>query len=111
MTKFLNAHEKFIQQSLEDSSVDLDWLGHNHRDWIGFLQQERLAHLLVTLMVAFLLVVFFTLSLFFKTLPFLIVFLILAVLLLFYIAHYFKLENTVQKWYALYDELANRKKS
>ena len=109
MTKFINAHEKFIQQSLEDSSVDLDWLLRNHRDWITFLQHERLVHLLVTLLVAFLLVVFFALSLFFKTLPFLVVFLILTVLLIFYVAHYYKLENSVQRWYSIYDNLVRKK--
>ncbi len=67
---------------------------------IGFYQHERLIHLLVTLFYALFTILFITLS----TLSplFYIIVLILVLFDLFYIVHYFRLENGVQYLYKQY---------
>ena len=78
-----------------------------HREKIGVLQHERLVHLIVTVMVV--LAELFTVDLVLLhpelgVIP-AVIMLALAVLLAFYFYHYFFLENTVQRWYRLADEM------
>lgn len=71
---------------------------------IRFFQHERLAHLLVMLAVAILCVgvtLYLTVNV---ILPILLLDTLLFVLLIPYIAHYFTLENGVQKLYKIYDQ-------
>ena len=71
------------------------------------LQHERLVHLIVTVMVVMVEAFVVTLVLLHPELGMLpaVIMLGLAVLLGFYFAHYFFLENTVQRWYKIEDEL------
>jgi len=82
-----------------------------HREMISFLQHERLVHLLVTLAVIFFMLVFFVLFIFLQQLLYLGLFVILAVLTLFYVFHYFKLENTVIRWYFFFIHSLNGARS
>ena len=79
----------------------------NHLTKISFFQHERLIHLLVTLFYALLLIIFMALG----TLSFMFYFisLIISIFLIFYIIHYFRLENGVQYLYKQYDLLLNKK--
>lgn len=75
---------------------------------IGFFQHERLIHLLVTVTFAVLLMLavlgcYLDAGLFFFLLA-----LMLLVLLIPYIRHYYFLENGVQKLYGFYDESVPR---
>ena len=112
MTEFIKAHEK----KMETASFDEDFLSY-HLQQIRFLQHERLVHLLVMLfvMAAFLVfpyrsstqsgaLVFFVLFLLFQNVVIFGLFLLCLVLTIFYVFHYFKLENTVIKWYFIYNE-------
>lgn len=113
MNKFMTHHEVFMHKALEDPATDLDWLLSYHKSWIQFLQHERLVHLLVTLVLSLLFVIIFGISLFLPNPYFFILFTVLAVLLGFYVFHYYKLENGVQRWYSIYEELMiniNKKK-
>ena len=72
---------------------------------IGFLQHERLIHLIVTVTFAvltFLAVIGTVVS---EQLSLLLLVLLLLVLLIPYIRHYYILENGVQKLYTLYDRI------
>lgn len=80
-----------------------------HRSQISFLQHERLAHLIVMLSVALFALVFLALFLAFHAVLLLIVFMVLIVLTLFYIFHYYKLENTVVAYYFHYNEMVKRR--
>lgn len=82
-----------------------------HKEKILILQHERLAHLMVTVMVVFVELFVVYLALVHPELGILpaIVMLCLAVLLGFYFYHYFFLENTLQRWYKLTEELEKRK--
>ena len=81
-----------------------------HKEKIRWLQHERLVHLIVVLMVVIVELFTVSLALLHPELgiyPSLIV-LGLAVLLGFYFFHYFFLENTVQRWYKLADEMEEK---
>ena len=99
MTEFIQEHEG----RLKTAPMDEAFLSY-HLTQIGFLQHERLVHLLVMLFVIacalFFLGTFFVLQM----ILFLVLFLLLLVVTVFYVLHYFKLENTVIKWYFIYNE-------
>ncbi len=68
---------------------------------IGFFQHERLIHLLVTLFFAAISIVFTVLSLHYLNVLMAVVTIILYVMVMFYIKHYYDLENGVQYLYKL----------
>ena len=78
-----------------------------HRTKIQYLQHERLVHLIVLVMTVF--GELFTVALILalpETVPYsLIAMYGVLILLAFYFRHYFLLENTVQHWYRLDDEI------
>jgi cell division protein FtsW (lipid II flippase) len=107
MNKYLKEHEQFIIRAMEDPKIDQNWLANYHKTQIGFLQQERLVHLLVMLAVALFLILFVGLSLLADSIYFLLADGILLILLVFYVVHYYQLENGVQRWYRLYNKIVN----
>ena len=84
-----------------------------HLEKLRWLQHERLVHLVVLVLTA--VAELFTVDMAVlhpETNPLAaIVMLALAVLLAFYFAHYFFLENTVQHWYRLADDLDQKLKA
>lgn len=72
---------------------------------IGFFQHERLIHLIVTVTFALLTVISFGIMLLSGFLPVIGLTVLLLVLLIPYIGHYYTLENEVQKMYKQYDEI------
>ena len=102
MKRYCRAHEAELS-SLPPSGALLDM----HLEKLRWLQHERLVHLIVLVMTA--LAELFTVDLAVlhpETNPLAAaVMLVLAVLLGFYFAHYFFLENTVQHWYTLADNI------
>lgn len=106
MEDYLKKHEKYVNEALEkDADVDWNWLRDYHRTQIEYLQHERLIHLMVTLTFALLFVITIMFAVCFEKIIILPVSFLLLVLLVPYIAHYFKLENGVQRWYGLYNKL------
>ena len=81
-----------------------------HLEKLRWLQHERLIHLIVVVMTAFAELFAVDLTVLHpQTNPLAaIVMLALAILLGFYFAHYFFLDNTVQRWYKLADDLRER---
>ena len=69
---------------------------------IGFYQHERLIHLIVTMTFAIMTVLAFFMLVTAYSLPALLLSLLFLGLVIPYIAHYFFLENSVQKLYKLY---------
>lgn len=109
MYKQMIEHEKYIRACL-DEKEERDWqsLLNYHQAQIGFMQHERLVHLMVTIVFAVLLVVFFIAGMALDVLGLLAIAVILMPVNVFYIFHYFKLENGVQRLYKLYEEIYNR---
>ena len=107
MKKELYDYIKEIDTLLESNKkIEKDVI-ENHLIKIGFFQHERLIHLLVTL---FYVVVFFIFcGLGFIHYIFFSIAIILLIFCLFYIVHYFHLENGVQYLYNQYDKMIKKK--
>ena len=103
VSELVKAHSVLV----EEGRCDEKFLSY-HLQQIGFLQHERLVHLLVMLFVIGCCLLFLVLFLFLHMLPFFALFGLLLVLTVFYVFHYFKLENTVTEWYFVYNERFDR---
>ena len=107
MTEYLTEYMEQVQKRLEncEDSSELDDIMNEHLLKIQFMQHERIVHFLVTMLFALVLSIFMALLVVKKDLAVLILVTIILILLVFYIKHYYFLENTVQKMYKVYDEI------
>lgn len=90
-------------EALDKESFDQDFAAY-HLTQIRFLQHERLAHLLVMLFVFFAVLIVLALLVIQKSIGFILLFILLLALAVGYVFHYFKLENTVIRWYFIYND-------
>ena len=108
MKKYLYEYIDEVDSLLNNNKSKInDDVISNHLTKISFFQHERLIHLLVTLFYALLLIVFMALGI--LSFMFYFISLIISIFLIFYIIHYFRLENGVQYLYKQYDLLLNKK--
>ena len=107
MKRFCREHERKLALALEREGPSRALL-ELHLEKLRWLRHERLIHLLVLIMTV--LAELFTVDLALlhpETNPVSALLMLgIAVLLAFYFAHYFYLENTTQHWYRLAEELA-----
>ena len=104
----VNCMRKYINECIKETNKKLkgDITSNDINDLlikIKFFQHERLIHLIVTLFCILLFIIFIVLM--FYTKLFFIPTVIAMVLIIFYIVHYFFLENSVQYLYRLYDDM------
>lgn len=114
MKKYLSDYIAFIEKALADKSLSTAELENILSEMplqIGFMQHERLIHLIVTVLFALLLFISLTAAAALKTPAFFLLSLLILALTIPYIAHYYFLENNVQKLYALYNALNDRIKA
>lgn len=106
----MKEHEARMQAALETAGEDFDWKGlaECHRLRIGRFQHERLVHLLVMLFVGLFALLAFFAFIAHPELGMGALVVLLLCLLIPYIAHYFRLENGVQRLYRLADEIERR---
>ena len=106
MKKWCREHEAAMAATLEEGRSTPELLAE-HEKKLQWLQHERLVHLIVTVMVVFCELFVVDLVLLHPELGLLpvVIMLGLAVLLGFYFWHYFFLENTVQRWYRIAEEM------
>ncbi|MBN1938389.1 MAG: hypothetical protein JW843_02305 [Candidatus Aminicenantes bacterium] len=103
MTKYMKRHERDLLKSMaaDPDPEALKELLAFHDKQIAWIQQERLAHLITTMFFG----LFFTLSLGFTvwrfSLPLMVLTGLLLVMVTAYVFHYYRLENTVQRWYSI----------
>ena len=107
--RFCREHEAKVTAAVAAGEATPELL-EEHLRMIAWVQHERLVHLIVTVMVV--LCELFTVDLVLLhpelgIVPALIM-LGLAVLLGFYFWHYFFLENTVQRWYRIAEEMQEK---
>ena len=107
MKRFCREHEAKLDRALKEKGPYRELL-ELHLEKLRWLQHERLIHLLVLIMTVLAELFAVDLALLHpETDPAAAVLVVgLAVLLAFYFAHYFCLENTTQHWYRLAEELA-----
>lgn len=104
MEKYIKAHQKMLQEKMDQSLVD-EALIRFHKERIQWVQHERLCHLLVFLFTLAATISFFALSLIRGDIWLFFVVALLVVLSVFYALHYFFLENSVQEWYQMTDDM------
>ena len=115
MKKRILTYRKYIDSLLaSDKQSDWKYIKQEHITQVAFFQHERLVHLIVTVtfavlelltVCAYVIVVALDSTLSF---PLLILALLIIVLLIPYIKHYYLLENEVQKMYVQYDRIAQK---
>ncbi len=94
------------QRGQGERNVDLEKLKKEHLTQIGFFQHERLIHLIVTVIFALMEMLSLIMTIMSDELFPIILTILILVLLLPYIRHYYILENEVQKMYAQYDRIS-----
>lgn len=113
MEKRILTYRKKIDELLQKNDVDWNHVLEEHLVQVGFFQHERLIHLIVTVTFAVLEII----SIFVTLLSFWMnegnpalgcLTLLLLVLLIPYIRHYYILENEVQKMYVQYDRILEK---
>ncbi|MBP1561391.1 MAG: hypothetical protein J6C96_09145 [Oscillospiraceae bacterium] len=110
MKKYFSEYISYVLAAIESGETDLAALKEELLVKIGFMQHERLVHLLVTILFAVLM--FLSLIAFFisESLGMLTAAVLMLALLIPYIAHYYFLENNVQKLYKIYDRICEMQK-
>lgn len=103
-------YRKRIDALLEQAPERTDWetILQEHMTQVSFFQHERLIHLIVTVTFAILTMLALAIYCIAEYMPVLTLIVLLLVLLVPYIGHYYTLENEVQKMYGQYDEIQSR---
>ena len=109
MKKRILDYRKRIDALLAQGA-ERDWnkLLEEHLTQIAFFQHERLIHLIVTVTFAVLTMLSACFLLLTQEIALCVLTLLLLVLLIPYIAHYYTLENEVQRMYGQYDEILRK---
>ncbi len=108
LKKYFSEYIASVIAALDKEDTDFKKLKDEMLTKIAFMQHERLIHLLVTILFAvlmFLCLIGFFVS---ENIGILAAAVLMLVLLVPYIAHYYFLENGVQKLYSLYDRVCER---
>lgn len=92
----------------EDKLKNKDSIIEEHLTQIQFYQHERFVHLLVTVFVGIVAILFFLFGLLLENIMLLILFVLSLILFIPYIFHYYALENGVQKMYDQYWQLKDK---
>jgi hypothetical protein len=104
MIRWCREHEQYVA-ARQAAGADLSELLAWHEKKLAWLQHERLIHLLVTMLSTGVFFCAFYLEYVMKNVFSLAFLLIMLFLCAFYLVHYFRLENTVQRWYQIAEEL------
>ena len=96
------------EQSAQVSQEILRDKMEEHLNQIGFFQHERLIHLIVTVTFALLEMLAILLNVISDSLFSLLLPVVILILLVPYIRHYYILENEVQKMYVQYDRIVQK---
>lgn len=104
MNEYVRKHEAFINANIELDKVNKDLINY-HEKRIEWLAHERLAHLMVFLFTLGVFITFFVMAYSDNNSWFYVITLILLVVSIFYMRHYYFLENRLQRWYVLADQM------
>lgn len=113
MEKRILAYRKRIDELLQNGNADWKRVLEEHLTQIAFFQHERLVHLIVTVLFAVLEIMSILGTVILTAMDsgniaLSIMTILLLVLLIPYIRHYYILENEVQKMYRQYDDLLTK---
>ena len=110
MKKQIQDYMKAIKWILTEDKPGTDWkeVAREHLIKIQFYQHERLIHLIVTALFAVMEIICLATLLSTANLWSLLLMIMILVLLVPYIGHYYFLENSVQELYLIYDVILSR---
>jgi cell division protein FtsW (lipid II flippase) len=109
MYRYLLEHEKWVTGLLaSDEEQDWNAIREYHMAQISFLQHERLVHLIITLAFALFMLSSVVITAIYPVWPMHLLVVLLTVLEVFYIIHYYRLENGVQRWYRIYEQICKK---
>ena len=113
MEKRILAYRKRIDELLQKDDANWEKVMEEHLTQVAFFQHERLIHLIVTVLFAILEIMSILGTVILTAMDcgniaLSIMTILLLVLLIPYIRHYYILENEVQKMYGQYDELLKK---
>lgn len=100
MTKYMKEHEKYVLDAIKQKERLNDLLDY-HNLQISWLQHERLVHLIVLMITSLLLMLSLIGMILSNNILLLILLILLGLLTFAYVIHYFRLENTIQRWYRI----------
>jgi len=103
----MNNYMEYIKTILKKEDINED-IKKDFLEHIQFMQHERLIHLLVTILFAILLMFGFVMMYISFNWMTVALTVIIFIVEIFYIFHYYRLENGVQKMYRVYDELVKK---
>lgn len=105
MYEYILKHEAFMRKALDGDKYERSWLLEYHHRQILYVQHERLIHLIITLFFALIFLGSVICTFCYDSLLLPLLDLILLILVAFYIRHYYRLENCLERWYKLYTKL------
>lgn len=110
MKERITGYRKRMDALLAQPPEGTDWEAvlQEHLVQVSFFQHERLIHLIVTVTFAILTMIALAIYCIAEYMPMLALIVLLLVLLIPYIGHYYTLENEVQKMYQQYDEILRK---
>lgn len=103
MKKQINSYIKEVEDKISKNEITKDYK-KEMLNYISFFQHERLIHLIVTFFVGISAIIFFIAMMYFNSIQLTLIFIILVLLFIPYILHYYFLENSIQKLYIYYKE-------
>ncbi|KQC07442.1 MAG: hypothetical protein APR62_00485 [Smithella sp. SDB] len=110
MIDYMKKHERYVNKmlgkKLDDENLK-DLLAY-HDKQIQWIQHERLVHLIVTLFVCLFALLSFGFTVNKFSTSFVILSALLLILSLAYIIHYYRIENGVQKWYVISNQIRQK---
>ena len=111
MKKQIQEYMNAIKLILKEDKPGTDWkdVAVRHLVKIEFYQHERLIHLIVTALFAVMEIICVATLLMTENLWALTLMIMILVLLVPYIGHYYFLENSVQELYLIYDAILSRR--
>lgn len=103
MLDYIKRHERYVTNLLESNPErqEQSELLAYHDKQISWLQHERLAHLITMMFVCLFFFLAFGFTMIHFILPCILLTALLLILTLAYLLHYYRLENSVQRWYSL----------
>jgi hypothetical protein len=107
MIDYMKRHERYVRERLAGnlSPDELADLLAYHDKQISWMQHERLVHLIVMLFVCLFTLLTWGFTFVTPTIPCFILSALLFILTIAYIIHYYRLENGVQQWYELFNQI------
>lgn len=107
MIDYIRKHEQYLLKMIE-TNTGRDTLREflvYHDKQISWLQHERIAHLITMVFVCLFFLLAFGFTMVHFAIPYMLLTSLLLILSVAYIFHYYRLENSVQRWYLLSNQI------